>query len=72
MFMKDVLRKGEDENLGIAGYRKFMGNDKYENAIGLLDGVVGIGVVLIDSLMKENQKIEWDRESGLSLRFRGS
>lgn len=57
-FLFEVIKKGNHKN-GIGGYRKFLGKDEYENSIGLLDGIIGIGIVLIDSQIKE-YTFEWD------------
>ncbi|NCO62703.1 MAG: hypothetical protein GW849_02355 [Flavobacteriia bacterium] len=55
-FINDLLDIGKNTE-GIAGYRKHLGNGNYENAIGLLDGVIGIGIVLIDYMVDDN---DWD------------
>lgn len=53
-----VLSFGENEK-GIAGYQKHQGNGTYIDSIGLLDGVIGIGMVLIDYLL-EFDDCGWD------------
>ena len=57
-FIKETLTKG-DSDKGIGGYKKYIGNNNFQDAIGFLDGAVGIGVVLIDYLL-ENETIAWD------------
>jgi len=57
-FAKEVINKGNDLD-GLAGYRKYLGDNKFENAIGLLDGIVGIGLFLLDSIMDEEKQINW-------------
>jgi lantibiotic modifying enzyme len=49
-----------NKDIGIAGYQKYMGDNKYEDAIGFLDGVIGIGIVLIDYLLIKNDS-DWDQ-----------
>ena len=44
---------------GWQGYRKYLGNNKYESAIGLLDGIVGIGIVFIDAIIEDEKNINW-------------
>ncbi len=53
----DIVHFG-DQNIGIAGYQKILGKNKYEDAIGLLDGSIGIGITLIDYLLEEDYG--WD------------
>ncbi|WP_136468900.1 lanthionine synthetase C family protein [Flagellimonas onchidii] len=57
-FVKVTLKKG-DNDIGLAGYQKYLGDNKHENAIGLLDGVIGVGVMLLDYLLEDNQ-LNWD------------
>ncbi|WP_338648507.1 lanthionine synthetase LanC family protein [Flavobacterium sp. KS-LB2] len=58
-FIQEIMQKGND-NLGLAGYRKFIGHNDYENSIGLLDGVIGIGIVLIDYILEDENSLSWD------------
>lgn len=53
-----VLKFGEKEK-GIAGYQKRLGDGRLEDSIGLLDGVIGIGMFLIDYLL-EFDDCGWD------------
>lgn len=57
-FVMVTIEKGNNNN-GYAGYQKYLGDNKHENAIGLLDGVIGVGVVLLDYLLEGNQ-LKWD------------
>lgn len=50
----DMILKDSKTNVGFGGYQKHMGNNKYVNSYGFLDGSLGIGVVLIDYLLGEN------------------
>lgn len=50
----DMILKDSKTNVGFGGYQKHMGNNKYVDSYGLLDGSLGIGVVLIDYLLGEN------------------
>jgi hypothetical protein len=54
----DVLILGDNKN-GIAGYQKYQGGGTYIDSIGLLDGVIGIGIVLTDYLL-ELDDCGWD------------
>jgi hypothetical protein len=54
----DVLSFGDNKN-GIAGYQKYLGDGTYMDSIGLLDGAIGIGIVLIDYLL-EFDDCGWD------------
>lgn len=56
--ISDVLNFGENKK-GIAGYQKYLGDGTYINSIGLLDGAIGIGMVLIDYLL-EFEDCGWD------------
>ncbi|MBF4472436.1 lanthionine synthetase LanC family protein [Flavobacterium sp. HJJ] len=47
------------KNDGIAGFKKFNGNGYFVDSIGMLDGVIGIGMVLIDYLLEEKDN-DWD------------
>lgn len=57
-FIGNIIENGKND-IGLAGYRKYLGNNKFENAIGMLDGVAGIGIVLADYFLEENQ-VDWD------------
>lgn len=57
-FTKVALDKGNDKE-GIAGYRNFLGFNKYESKIGLLDGVSGIGLFFMDALCNGKDQIDW-------------
>lgn len=54
----NVLSFGDKKN-GAAGYQKYTGDGNYIDSIGLLDGVIGIGIVLIDYLL-EFDDCGWD------------
>lgn len=58
LIIKDIIERG-DKIDGLAGYRKIIDRNKTINSIGLLDGVIGIGIVLIDYLLKDNNT-GWD------------
>lgn len=58
-FISDIIDFGET-NEGIGGYQKYLGKDRYEDTVGLLDGAIGIGIVLIDYLLEEEEDCEWD------------
>ncbi|MCK0125305.1 hypothetical protein MWU76_12940 [Gelidibacter sp. F2691] len=55
-FIEETIRRSYRKS-GIAGYQKYLGNDKYQTSIGLLDGVLGIG--LVDNQFGE--EIDWNR-----------
>jgi hypothetical protein len=61
-----------DRQGGLGGFQKYTGPDSYSNALGLLDGVCGIGLVLADfvedslSNNSENNNSDWDRFFALS------
>lgn len=57
-FIQETIRRSYRKS-GIAGYQKYFGNDKYQTSIGLLDGVLGIGLVLADN--QYDEEIDWDR-----------
>ena len=58
-YIKEVIDLGSSKS-GIAGYRKYKGNGKFEeDTFGFLDGIIGIGIVLIDYLLEENDT-GWD------------
>ncbi|MDP2060286.1 MAG: lanthionine synthetase LanC family protein, partial [Flavobacteriaceae bacterium] len=56
--IKDIVERG-DKIDGLAGYKKIINRNETINSIGLLDGVVGIGIVLIDYLLGDNNT-GWD------------
>jgi hypothetical protein len=51
----EILNFGNKYN----GFPKFNGDKGYQNTIGLLDGSIGVGVVLLDSLLT-NQIDHWE------------
>lgn len=57
-FILEIIDFG-DTSVGIGGYQKYLGNDRHEDTIGLLDGAIGIGIVLIDYLLEE-EDCGWD------------
>ncbi|MGA9211558.1 lanthionine synthetase LanC family protein [Kaistella sp.] len=58
-FTNDTLLIANKGN-GLAGYKKKTATGEYQNTLGLLDGIAGIGVFLIDSLLNENISIKWE------------
>ncbi len=57
-YISDILKLG-NKNFGVTSYKKFHHKDGYIDAIGLLDGTIGVAVVLIDYLLKFNDT-GWD------------
>lgn len=57
-FIENILN--ESTSAGIGGYQKIINYGKYEDRAGLLDGSIGIGIVLCDYLLEKN-KNEWDK-----------
>ena len=57
-FTSMVLEKGNGLE-GLAGYRKYSGNLQFEDAIGLLDGGIEIGLFLLDRIMERDDQINW-------------
>ena len=46
---------------GLAGYKKYVGKSDFENKYGLLEGIPGIGVVLMGFLSSyESNNNKWD------------
>ncbi len=58
-FTQDTLLIANKKD-GLAGYMKKNGTGGFESALGLLDGIAGIGICLIDSLLDENTVLKWD------------
>jgi len=56
--ISDVLNFGDNKK-GIAGYQKRLKDDTYTDSVALLDGVIGIGIVLIDYML-EFDDCGWD------------
>ena len=48
------------EEKGLAGYLKNTGTGDKQPALGLLDGIAGIGVFFADSLLSNSSSIQWD------------
>ncbi|MFP3591347.1 lanthionine synthetase LanC family protein [Chryseobacterium sp. SIMBA_038] len=48
-----------DFNDGIAGFKKYNGPDDYRNNIGMLDGLIGVGIFLLDAQL-QNTYSSWD------------
>lgn len=44
---------------GIAGFKKYDGPNKYKNAIGMLDGLIGVGIFLLDAQLN-NEEPDWE------------
>ena len=57
-YINEVLNFGNQE-IGIAGYQKLLGKGEYADSFGFLDGVIGIGIVLMDYLL-EFDDCGWD------------
>lgn len=57
-FVKETLAFCEF-NQGIAGYKKYNGPDNYSNNVGMLDGLIGAGIFLLDARL-ENKDSDWD------------
>lgn len=57
-FIEDILNLDYKKE-GIGGFQKYMGNGAFETRVGLLDGSIGIGLVLIDFLI-EDKTTMWD------------
>ncbi|AZI38612.1 lanthionine synthetase LanC family protein [Epilithonimonas vandammei] len=49
-----------NEEKGLAGYLKNAEAGDKKAALGLLDGIAGIGVFFIDSLLNESSSVKWD------------
>lgn len=49
-YIVDIINYG-NKNIGVAGYQKYLGKDRFIDSIGFLDGAIGIGIVLIDYLL---------------------
>ncbi|MCD9616618.1 lanthionine synthetase LanC family protein [Chryseobacterium gleum] len=49
-----------NEEKGLAGYLKNSGTGQKQTALGLLDGIAGIGVFFADSLLNNSSLIQWD------------
>lgn len=58
MFLDEMIKMGSWAN-GIGGYKKFAGENKFERAIGMLSGSIGIGIVLIDYLL-DDENVNWE------------
>lgn len=58
-FTEDTLLIANRKD-GLAGYLKKTGTADFQSALGLLDGIAGIGVFLIDSLLNESSLTRWD------------
>lgn len=56
--INEILTLGNNPH-GIGGYQKYMGKGEFEDAIGFLDGGMGIGVVLLDYLLGDKD-YGWD------------
>lgn len=46
---------------GLAGYKNFLGDEGYQNDYGLLEGISGIGLVLMGFLKDDTRIMNWDR-----------
>lgn len=46
---------------GLAGYKSFYGNQGWRNEFGLLEGIAGIGLVLLGFLTDDLEDLSWDR-----------
>lgn len=67
-WVRQTLLMGDRPD-GIGGFQKYAGPDNYSNALGLLDGVCGIGLVLADFVENSlNNDSDWDRFFALSTR----
>jgi lantibiotic modifying enzyme len=57
-FTGKVLERGNHPSTA-SGFRRYYGNDKYEDVIAFLDGTAGIGVFLISTLLEEDT--DWEQ-----------
>ena len=57
-FIDKVLERG-DHPATPSGFRRYFGDDKYEDVVSFLDGTIGIGVLLISELLEED--VEWEK-----------
>ncbi len=51
------MAKFED---GLAGYKAWQGQDGWCKEYGLLEGISGIGLVLLNFLSNESKNMNWD------------
>lgn len=56
-FIENIINHGINDD-GVKGYQKYIGKSKYADAVGFLDGTIGIGIVLIDYLLDHDTG--WD------------
>jgi hypothetical protein len=60
-WINETLEMARNRN-GLAGYKAWQGNDiGWTNEYGLLEGIAGIGLVLIGFLSNELESLNWDR-----------
>lgn len=64
IFVRETLTRGCRIN-GIAGYQKALEGNEYDTSYGMLDGAIGIGIVLMDSLLEEGA--DWDNFFALNI-----
>jgi len=57
-FTEKVMERGNHPATA-SGFRRYFGDDKHEDILGLLDGTMGIGVFLISTLLEEDT--DWER-----------
>lgn len=57
-FLEQALKLCDFEE-GIAGFKKYEGPNKYRNAIGMLDGLIGVGIFLLDAQLN-NKESGWE------------
>ena len=57
-FTKETLLKAKYDD-GLAGFMKYNGEGELVQAIGILDGITGIGVFLLDNILKEKSNFNW-------------
>ncbi len=57
-FTNEVLKRG-NHPATISGFRRYFGNDKYEDVLSFLDGTLGVGVFLISTLCEK--ETDWEK-----------
>ncbi|WP_029297077.1 lanthionine synthetase C family protein [Chryseobacterium hispalense] len=57
-FLEEALKLCSFDG-GIAGFKKYDGPNKYRNAIGMLDGLIGVGIFLLDAQLN-NEEPDWE------------
>lgn len=56
-FLQEVLKRGNHKDT-LSGFKKFVGEDGFQEDVGFLSGSCGIGVFLIDAIAEST--IQWD------------